>query len=119
RIARTGAGIVISPVVVESLSAPIAAREVWQHQLRWARTIRVCQPAAYFFSILNNVSFWSLLWVMSGPPTMPRVVLSCLPFLVRCNLASTAETKMTKYLDPMTTCVALVCDFLRPLIWVL
>src|SRR5262245_14556026 len=67
RIANTGAEIVISPIVVESVSAPMTAREVWQHQLRWARTIRVCQPAAYFFSILNNLTFWSLCWLLSNP----------------------------------------------------
>ena len=27
---------------------------VWKHQLRWARTIRVCQPVPYFFSLLSN-----------------------------------------------------------------
>jgi len=33
-------------------------RAVWKHQLRWARTIRVCQPLPYFFSILSNAGFW-------------------------------------------------------------
>ena len=35
---------------------------MWKHQLRWARTIRVCQPAPYFFSILSNPTFWPALW---------------------------------------------------------
>ena len=33
----------------------------WKHQLRWARTIRVCQPVPYFFSILSNAGLWALL----------------------------------------------------------
>jgi ceramide glucosyltransferase len=41
-------------------------REVWKHQLRWARTIRVCQPLPYFFSILNNVTLWSLAWITAA-----------------------------------------------------
>jgi ceramide glucosyltransferase len=36
---------------------------VWKHQLRWARTIRVCQPVPYFFSILSNAGLWALLWL--------------------------------------------------------
>jgi ceramide glucosyltransferase len=40
-------------------------RDVWKHQLRWARTIRVCQPLPYFFSILANAGLWSFLWLMS------------------------------------------------------
>ena len=40
--------------------------EVWIHQLRWARTIRVCQSVPYFFSILNNVTLWALLLALLG-----------------------------------------------------
>jgi ceramide glucosyltransferase len=40
-------------------------QEVWQHQLRWARTIRVCQPLPYFLSILANATLWPLLWLLS------------------------------------------------------
>ena len=45
-------------------------RDVWAHQLRWARTIRVCQPVPWFFSILSNAMLWPLAW------------LFCTPFLV-------------------------------------
>ena len=44
RIARRGYPIALSPVVVECWSAPMGWAAVWKHQLRWARTIRVCQP---------------------------------------------------------------------------
>ena len=37
-------------------------KRVWGHQLRWARTIRVCQPAPFFFSILSNATLWPLLF---------------------------------------------------------
>jgi ceramide glucosyltransferase len=41
-------------------------RDVWKHQLRWARTIRVCQPVPYFFSILSNATLWPLLWLLAS-----------------------------------------------------
>jgi ceramide glucosyltransferase len=41
-------------------------RGVWRHQLRWARTIRVCQPLPYFFSILSNATLWPLLWLIAS-----------------------------------------------------
>src|SRR6185437_14767227 len=66
RIARKGHKIVLCPVVVECWDAPMNWRAVWKHQLRWARTIRVCQPAPYFFSILSNAGFWALLWCAVG-----------------------------------------------------
>lgn len=64
RIARHGSRIEIAPVVVDCRSAPANWREVWNHQLRWARTIRGCRPVSYFFSILANATLWPLLFVL-------------------------------------------------------
>ena len=57
---------------------------VWKHQLRWARTIRVCQPVPYFFSILSNATLWPLLWIAANPS---RLVLG---FGVACCLVRMA-----------------------------
>jgi ceramide glucosyltransferase len=62
KIARAGKQIVLSPVVVECWESPMNWKRVWAHQLRWARTIRVCQPAPFFFSILSNATLWPLLF---------------------------------------------------------
>lgn len=66
RISKTGARIKLSPVVVECRDKPMNFRAVWNHQLRWARTIRVSQPGPYFFSILSNVTLWVTLLVLCG-----------------------------------------------------
>lgn len=58
QIAKTGARIELSPVVVECWDKPMNFRDVWKHQLRWARTIRVSQPVPYFFSILSHTMLW-------------------------------------------------------------
>jgi ceramide glucosyltransferase len=60
---RTGQSIELTNTVVDCHSAPMTFRQVWDHQLRWARTIRVCEPLPYFFSILTNALVWSLLWL--------------------------------------------------------
>jgi ceramide glucosyltransferase len=52
---------------VECRSDPIGWAAVWKHQLRWARTIRVCQPGPYFMSILSNSTLWPVLWVALSP----------------------------------------------------
>jgi ceramide glucosyltransferase len=77
RIAKNGHRIALCPVVAECWDAPMNWREVWKHQLRWARTIRVCQPLPYFFSILSNATLWPLLWLASAlfkwlPMTLPN-----------------------------------------------
>src|SRR5262249_27245117 len=56
RIARRGHAITLCPVVVDCWSDPMDWAAVWKHQLRWARTIRVCQPLPYFFSVLSNAT---------------------------------------------------------------
>jgi ceramide glucosyltransferase len=66
RIAKRGHRIVLSPIVVECWDPPMNWRAVWKHQLRWARTIRVCQPVPYFFSILSNAGLWGMVCFIVG-----------------------------------------------------
>jgi len=95
RIAQRGGQIVISPVVVECWSGPMGWSDVWKHQLRWARTIRVCQPAPYFFSILNNATLWPLLMV-AWLPTWAALDLALLCWGVRVLTALDLERRMTR-----------------------
>jgi ceramide glucosyltransferase len=66
QIAKRGYRIELCPVVVECWERPQGWREVWAHQLRWARTIRVCQPVPYFFSILSNATVWNFAAAISA-----------------------------------------------------
>jgi ceramide glucosyltransferase len=120
RLAKAGGEIVISPIVVESWSPPMTPREVWQHQLRWARTMRVCEPGPYFLSILNDLTFWTFCWIFAGPPNLWRivpVVAACA--FVRCLMVLTVETKLTRRLDVTGVLASLLYDFMRPVIWAL
>lgn len=67
QLARAGWRILLCPVVAECWDPPKGWRAVWAHQLRWARTIRVCRPLPYFFSVLANGAFWPLLWLVAVP----------------------------------------------------
>ena len=78
QITKRGYRIELCPVVVECHEREQGWREVWAHQLRWARTIRVCQPVPYFFSILSNATVWPTVWLVvshiqlhRGFPTYP------------------------------------------------
>jgi ceramide glucosyltransferase len=63
RITQRGLRIALSPIPVECWDNPGGWASVWQHQLRWNRTIRVCQPAPYAASILSNLGLWTVVWV--------------------------------------------------------
>lgn len=61
--------IALCPTVVACREAPHGWMSVWRHQLRWARTIRHCQPLPYAFSLLSNSTLWPLAWFLTGPTT--------------------------------------------------
>ena len=95
RIARRGYSIALSPVVVECWSAPMGWAAVWKHQLRWARTIRVCQPVPYFFSLLSNATLWPLLWLIVKPAS-PVCAFALCCWLVRIVSALNLEQRLTQ-----------------------
>jgi ceramide glucosyltransferase len=59
RITSLGRRTELCPIVVDSHLGPTNWPSAWRHQLRWATTIRVCQPIPHFFSILANGTVWS------------------------------------------------------------
>lgn len=71
-----GNRIALCPVVVDCLSAPMNWHESWAHQLRWARTIRVCKPLPYALSILSNATVWPLVWYVAQPGRWSVTILA-------------------------------------------
>jgi ceramide glucosyltransferase len=59
-IAESGARVHLSPVVVETNLSGDSWGEVWRHQLRWSRTIRVSRTAGYYGYLVTHATFWSL-----------------------------------------------------------
>src|SRR5205814_1953395 len=95
RIVRAGHRVVISPVVVECWSSPMGWKAVWKHQLRWARTIRVCQSLPYFFSILSNATLWPVLFAIFNFERLGVILpLACLS--VRIFTALDLQKRLTQ-----------------------
>jgi ceramide glucosyltransferase len=119
RIARRGYVIALSPVVVECWSAPMNWAAVWKHQLRWARTIRICQPAPYFFSLLSNPTLWPLLWLVVTPAApVCGFALGC--WLIRIATALNLEQRLTQGRAGFVySWLAPVKDLLQTAIWLL
>ena len=119
RIARRGYGIALSTLVVECWSSPMSWLAVWKHQLRWARTIRVCQPVAYFFSILSNATLWPLVWLLVNPsPVVLAVCLAC--WLARIWAVIDLQQRLTRSREHFVFCwLALIKDLLQVAIWIL
>jgi ceramide glucosyltransferase len=109
--------IEFATVVAECWDAPMSWRQVWAHQSRWARTIRVCQPFPYFLSILNNSTLWPLLWLaVARQPAVLAVCGGCVLF--RIGAALQQQARLTQ--SPARVAYAWmppVKDLLDVLVW--
>ncbi len=65
-IAHSGKEVALSSVVVETRMAGRTWADVWQHQVRWARTIRSAQGRGYVGLPLTNASLWALVALAAG-----------------------------------------------------
>jgi len=118
RTALSGGRVELGPAVVECRSAPIGWVEVWLHQLRWARTIRVCRPGPYFLSIVSNASLWPLLWLAASPSKLSLLGAGiCLA--TRMASGVYLEGRLDRELKIASAGLAVLKDLLQVVIWAL
>jgi ceramide glucosyltransferase len=67
RIAKAGGRVVLSREVVWTMYPAQTARGFWDHQLRWARTVRLCRPFSYFGLLLTHGLPWAVLAAVVAP----------------------------------------------------
>jgi ceramide glucosyltransferase len=98
---RTGRRIELTRKVVDCYARPETFREMWAHQLRWARTIRACEPAPYFLSGLTHWPLWAggflavTLGLAAPPPLWVPVSLLLACLLVRDHVARANWRQLT------------------------
>ena len=66
RIRSLGLRVVFAPAVVATHLGGATWGEVWRHQLRWSRAIRVSRPGGYYGYLVTHATFWSLVAVAAG-----------------------------------------------------
>jgi len=67
RIARAGGKIVLSREAVWTMYPAQSLRGFWQHQVRWARTVRLCRPLSFAGLIFTHGLPWALLAALIAP----------------------------------------------------
>jgi ceramide glucosyltransferase len=67
RIHKAGGRVTLSKETVWTMYPAQTARGFWQHQLRWARTVRLCRPASYFGLIVTHGLPWAVLAAFVAP----------------------------------------------------
>jgi ceramide glucosyltransferase len=67
RIANAGGKILLSREAVWTMYPAQTARGFWQHQVRWARTVRLCRPLSFAGLIFTHGLPWALLAALIAP----------------------------------------------------
>jgi ceramide glucosyltransferase len=67
RVAKLGARVTLSREVVSTMYPVQTLRGFWQHQVRWAKTIRLCRPASYAALLFTQGLPWTLLAASVAP----------------------------------------------------
>ncbi len=67
RIAKAGGQIVLSNESVWTMYPAQTVRGFWEHQLRWARTVRLCRPLSYVGLLFTQELPWVVLASIVAP----------------------------------------------------
>lgn len=66
RIAALGKRVAMADTVVETSLGAGTWQDVWKHQVRWSRTIRISRTAGYFGYLVTQATFWCLMAGLAG-----------------------------------------------------
>ena len=119
-VARSGYQVRILPHVVETHPGVTGVRDFFHHQLRWARTQRLCRPGGYFGTLITYGVIWALLGVALFPASIPMWQLALVTVGLRLYSTSLVsdrflDAKVTRrflWLVPLT-------DILSFFVWLL
>lgn len=114
-VAQQGLKVILPAYVVENRVWEPNFRALFQHELRWARTIRAIQPAGYAFSFITYPVAVSLLFLLLAPAAAGLTAFAVSVILrVLLHRAVYASFRIR---EPATPWLAPVRDVLSFLIW--
>jgi ceramide glucosyltransferase len=111
RIVRLGKQVVLSDSVVETSLGAGTWADVWKHQVRWSRTIRVSRPAGYFGYLVTQLTFWCLVAAVFG---YWQIALMGLIFRL---IAASAALKVLGYTQLLRVALVPLRDLFGLAVW--
>jgi ceramide glucosyltransferase len=66
RVAKTGGRAIISREVVSTMYPSAKFREFWEHQSRWARTVRLCRPVSFLGLLFTQGLPWAVIGAITS-----------------------------------------------------
>jgi ceramide glucosyltransferase len=96
RVAQTGLQVKVLPYVVETNNPEMSFSDYLAHQLRWARTYRVCRPAGYLAYGITHALVYSLAILLGAGLAPWAWGLTAATLVLRGALAGFAERHSLK-----------------------
>lgn len=69
--------------------------EVWRHQVRWSRTIRVSRPSGYYGYAITHATVWALVAAFAGYPWIAMAAILTRSFAGYWSATRVLKTKVT------------------------
>jgi ceramide glucosyltransferase len=89
RIAKAGGEVILSREPVWTMYPAQSLQAFWNHQVRWARTIRLCRPLSYVGLLFTQGLPWVLLAGMLAPAAWIAGAYFCAYLILRLMMAWT------------------------------
>jgi ceramide glucosyltransferase len=120
QVAQAGYRVLLLPYVVETSNPTMGVKEYLGHQLRWARTYRICRPGGYLaYGITHALVYSIALFLASGMAPWTLGLLGA-TLAVRAALAFFSERRALQGSLPWFFFLLLpVKDFLSWSLWLL
>ena len=120
RIVTHGHRLTVSNLLVDTVMNATTWRAVVSHQVRWARTQRVCRPGGYFGSVLTHGTLWASVNLVFNHCAPGAVTLAALVYGLR---MLTARAICKRYLGASLradeTMLVLLKDLFMSAVWLL
>lgn len=76
RVRGLGLRVVVSPVIPGHAMTETSFAQLWRHEIRWARTVRLLSPAGHAGLAITHPLPWALLAVLAAPGLATAAVLA-------------------------------------------
>jgi ceramide glucosyltransferase len=90
RVHKAGGKVLLSREAVWTMYPAVAFRPFWEHQVRWARTVRLVRPASFFGLIVTHGLPWAIVAAIVAPAAWLSAAYLAAYLFLRLTLAWTA-----------------------------
>jgi ceramide glucosyltransferase len=115
-----GYTIAIPPFAIAHICTETSLRDLWRHQLRWARTVRSIDPSGYAGSLVSHALPWALIAALLGAGSaaaLPAVLIAMAA--IACRMALLRQVEHAYALPPQTYGLLPACDLLSFAVFVI